>query len=715
MHHALHTRQVYFTLHEGPSGKPFVQNQQNLLPRNELQQPTNLPGEHYRFQPLLHVQEYPSPFDASYTIVRNFQIALQRLLTTTSNALIMGHAIDPNTGFFSMEGYVVGRMITEISRIGDIQTANDFIAATYRGTIFRLDDLFAGAFSHGCDGQATTGGLACYCTRGNTNMFIYGINTTTGLPGSTRLDIHEVKYANCHDNYTSVTAPWKFLQLLDSSYSGTAATTQSDDANTFSTFYNYPLLSPAVANEIITAYVDPAQPSQIDDLVSRYNPVGFVGSAFSLSNLMTTTSVPFLTVARVRYNFNLNDAPVTQWTPTSVSIAAVLADYCHGVVSRFIHTLPSDTVYTVAATMDTEAALAVKSLNTFQANPAITVIEPLAVNYAALLTKLCNQYKSTVIVVSQTQDVIADVVQFGAIHPTCRVGIVCAEEFIELALQGPATSSTGATAAQAIQGDNMYFTTVVKPFWVTNASSAFNAVNGVDYSPVMMAKTYQEVALVQAVLRTVTGLPTTANYIGTFYAQTTFSVFGSTIGPFSNAICSALINASGVSDGSCQCGKAFRNFYSYSVYDWAKKQPTNSSYTYQEPNCGVKYLPLIPPPTDTTGMIIGIVVGVVVGLMVLALILFMIFRPRPRDNSNAVQSDSDPITIVFTDIQSSTALWARVPEQMSRAVEMHHAEIRTLISKYNGYEVKTIGDSFMIVFKVPNDAIHFSMRCKIPS
>ncbi|CCD13049.1 unnamed protein product [Trypanosoma congolense IL3000] len=56
----------------------------------------------------------------------------------------------------------------------------------------------------------------------------------------------------------------------------------------------------------------------------------------------------------------------------------------------------------------------------------------------------------------------------------------------------------------------------------------------------------------------------------------------------------------------------------------------------------------------------------------------------------------EPPTFVFTDIESSTAQWATHPELMPDAVAAHHNIVRSLISKYDCYEVKTVGDSFMI-------------------
>ena len=54
--------------------------------------------------------------------------------------------------------------------------------------------------------------------------------------------------------------------------------------------------------------------------------------------------------------------------------------------------------------------------------------------------------------------------------------------------------------------------------------------------------------------------------------------------------------------------------------------------------------------------------------------------------------------IVFTDIKSSTSLWETYAE-MPLALQLHNSLIRKLMQQSNGYEVKTIGDSFMIAFE----------------
>ena len=72
-----------------------------------------------------------------------------------------------------------------------------------------------------------------------------------------------------------------------------------------------------------------------------------------------------------------------------------------------------------------------------------------------------------------------------------------------------------------------------------------------------------------------------------------------------------------------------------------------------------------------------------------------------------------PLTIVFTDIESSTKLWESYPAAMGIAVDEHHKLIRSLIHDCTGYEVKTVGDSFVIAFGSLVDAVRFSLQLQL--
>ena len=66
--------------------------------------------------------------------------------------------------------------------------------------------------------------------------------------------------------------------------------------------------------------------------------------------------------------------------------------------------------------------------------------------------------------------------------------------------------------------------------------------------------------------------------------------------------------------------------------------------------------------------------------------------------------------VVFTDIVGSTRLWERSYDGMLKALQQHNEVIRDAIREVNGYEVKTIGDSFMVAFDTAEEGLRFGLR-----
>ena len=69
----------------------------------------------------------------------------------------------------------------------------------------------------------------------------------------------------------------------------------------------------------------------------------------------------------------------------------------------------------------------------------------------------------------------------------------------------------------------------------------------------------------------------------------------------------------------------------------------------------------------------------------------------------------DHCVIAFTDVQSSTNLWESTPAGMRSALQEHNDVIRSVIRRCRGYEVKTIGDAFMVAFTSATDALEFGL------
>lgn len=67
------------------------------------------------------------------------------------------------------------------------------------------------------------------------------------------------------------------------------------------------------------------------------------------------------------------------------------------------------------------------------------------------------------------------------------------------------------------------------------------------------------------------------------------------------------------------------------------------------------------------------------------------------------------VTFVFTDVQNSTKLWEHAQSGMNKGLEKHDALMRMLLKQFNGYEVKTEGDAFMVTFFSVLDAVRWCL------
>jgi len=65
------------------------------------------------------------------------------------------------------------------------------------------------------------------------------------------------------------------------------------------------------------------------------------------------------------------------------------------------------------------------------------------------------------------------------------------------------------------------------------------------------------------------------------------------------------------------------------------------------------------------------------------------------------------VSIVVTDIEDSTRLWAMFPAAMVRAQELHDKCLRHCLKACQGYEVCTEGDSFTVAFHDPDEAVEW--------
>ncbi len=86
----------------------------------------------------------------------------------------------------------------------------------------------------------------------------------------------------------------------------------------------------------------------------------------------------------------------------------------------------------------------------------------------------------------------------------------------------------------------------------------------------------------------------------------------------------------------------------------------------------------------------------------------MVARPTPPRLASAAPVDALPtgtVTFLFTDIEGSTALWERAGDAFRTALATHHTLLRRTFRAHGGHEIKEAGDSFLVAFARPSDAL----------
>ena len=75
------------------------------------------------------------------------------------------------------------------------------------------------------------------------------------------------------------------------------------------------------------------------------------------------------------------------------------------------------------------------------------------------------------------------------------------------------------------------------------------------------------------------------------------------------------------------------------------------------------------------------------------------------DNRGVQELPRGTVTMLFTDIEGSTALLSRLGDRYAEALSAHRALVRAEIDAWHGREISTEGDSFFVVFAAAPDAV----------
>ena len=571
----------------------------------------------------------------------------------------------------------------------------------------------------------------CFCNTATFTSYVYRVNAShpDGKPyvifddaSLGQRDVASLQLTDgCSMNVSSRSYPLtSLLFTVSKDYVPPAGTTALD-----SRLDKQAMVGASINSRVIAANLAPVAPARpyrfatigvsnghstqvMEETGVQYAPFIVIGSAETIiEKADVLTLLPALLQQRVEDPVL---APPGEWQHTIFNMIPVLADYIHALASYYHDNREAFTGFHALATTQLEAQLISKSMATFGYDiPAASIITGSTAGLweGAMEAWFSSESAPYVLTTTSTSNAnLAALFRIANRYPTRgRVGIACSAVFLNTYYK-----------SVTLTGDaDVFFSTSFVDWWMPEKLAGLSASDQlIALDPLYWFA--QAAADITVQLSQRAQFDFRSNAADLAYEISVFSSGGNSYGPISNKPCTAAQIAANTRDRDCQCTKGPRTMHVLSLQGWQRRtssRPRTGGYSYYIASCGVVYKPYVPPPADnslSTGSIAGIAVGAAAALIGL-LVAFVLINVCcfGRNNRAAPADPSRAFTIVFTDIQSSTALWSRAPSAMSGAVEQHHAIMRKALNKNNGYEVKTIGDSFMIAFKDVNDAVRFGI------
>ena len=649
----------------------------------------------------------PTMVDARYTASAH---AL-RDLTAYYNSTAY---LKQNAFFFvgGMQGWITARLL--VAALEKMNPSNltrqslmDFMQAD---TMLVLDDLYFGPFtSRPCTTNPAPNG-PCECNDGYRTMETYSFDASGALVKAEGRSRFDSSIASCGAAVTAIPPP--LIYLSSSAETSSSLGNVADDllAGAIAAFNALPdmtalsvargehcsassdlLLRDAVSNKTNTTFVSLIFPAVLSDATTK------------ISSLFTVD--PFYLPAQLAPPFS----------STTIHIMATLQQELFALAQFVAQDLPQMTpVYAVTRG---SSATAQSIVSTFSASLLSYGVSLAASRIIADPSMPIGPYlagasggSQLVIGLGSKADVIA-VVHYLQSNPTSRVML----SFNELSAW---YEDIVALATNASVETRIYFATSLRNWNAPNLTSNLQSTLMVSYfaafpnaslrSPRSL-RGFVVGAAVQRVAGQVLPAALTPEGLQRMWFAISVIPLSSTdlVGAYSQAPCFSSL------DSSCETNTGARTAYVMRLGDVTTRVSSVQNYSSTTVFASGRIAYVIPSPTGTglsEAVLIGIIVACVIGgIVVLCLTMLNASRKAKRNNRNAPQDPSRPLCIIFTDIQSSTAIWAACPESMAEALDLHHSLMRRLIKQHDCYEVKTIGDAFMVATSNPIDAIKFAV------
>eukprot|EP00667_Euglena_gracilis_P003137 EG_transcript_3143 len=615
-----------------------------------------------RYWPNLYFTQVMPPLNTpGLSIVSQFKTAAALYLPS-------GLTADP----LSFEGYMVGQLIAQVLQgIPREITRQSFLDQLFNTRLYAFGGLLAGLYSRnfsGCDK------IVCGSNVGLRAVFPARLDPATGtMHYNDSLGYYSYPVTELSFPVTEVVRPLLFAQLLpldDPVWQKAAEAIGHAVLASLATFNAAGGVNGRPV-ELIQQYYsgDPAPAAAA--LADRYPLLAFVGSVVNCSQALRTVGVQIGT---------FQTDPLATYAPYNFTEVAVQTSLALELMAlaAFAQQLGLPVHFRAPATSAGETALQVmvQSLNTLQQQPAS------AVTYTSAAEALQGVGSGAVIAVGTDADVQAWFLALAS-QPQLRL-LVPSQRAVHL--QGTLD------VTDYPQANRFHYPYMFSPD--TLPVIAGPEINDtVLYGQLLAAVFATVLAKAGNVSLAYTTIPQVLNaWYGSQYRYD-----GVTLGPYYSTACSATTS-------DCECNEGVRQVTVLT----ATRQELPAVFTFAISTCRVQYSALIILPGEGQWYI-WVIVGVVSGVVVFGVLGWWLACRGRRDNAAAPKNSDEPFCILFTDIQSSTNLWATVPDVMANALHVHHTLVRKLLVKHKLYEVKTIGDSFMCATRSPAHAVEFAI------
>ena len=626
------------------------------------------------------------------------QVVPHPLSTTSNISTKYRRAITAYDGrttydYVSLEGYAVGRFAVEALWRARNYTPSGLLDAIYTTKMFELDEMLAGPFSMTCRTNESTSSdtrsSLCNCGQG-----LKYVSTTLVKAAQYVVAADDFTYimTSCFAPLTAVTRPIVFLGLVPANVSSAATALPTVESSMQLASANAVYLEKSFLNSSESN----ATTREIFAASNRTLLLGAIGGMYIMRQSAFPVFPVFAQPALPADAFHRNTIYLLSTLQQEMFVNAKHLARVHNATQ--IHLLVRDTYAAQfrSGTGVDVTSMIVKSLLTFDRSldgvhsfgssfPLGSALEGIPASASVIAIGIAHESEMRVVIAHMTKNDLMTLYL----------------PFSDLALYWELLEPHD--NCETVPRRVVFSTSL--PNWLDAASSDWttsyhSAIGSSSRAHPLSAVGFLIARFADFVLARADGDSDPVTFVDTLYRTSVVALNEMTLGPFVDTQCT---------DSDCLCNVGPRTVTTFRISDIHSSAKGEASLRFSD--CKVTYV--IKEKKSLNVALVAslcVVIPVVVGCCIVG---WLALRKKGRDHSCAPRDASSPFAVVFTDIESSTALWGRYPAVMAKSIDEHHVIIRACIAKHHMYEVKTIGDSFMVVSKSPDDALRFALDIQL--